>query len=234
MRPGECVGLVGPNGAGKSTVMGLGLGYLRPSAGRVRVGGLPPRRYVRTRGVSHLPETFSPPGRVRARGLLRRLALLDGLGRRGARERAEEALARCGLEGAGARRVRELSRGKRQRLGVAQLLVRPRAVVLMDEPWGGLDPEGRSRLRRLTAELRRGRRTPAVLVASHDLSQVARVADRAVVLVGGRAAERVPLEGATDGERLERAILEAEGAAVLRRGGRSSRPRAGPGAGGSG
>lgn len=210
MRPGECVGLVGPNGAGKSTVLGLALGYLRPSAGRVRVAGLPPRRYVRRRGVSHLPERFRPPGRVRAGDLLRRLALLDGLRRREARERAEEALARSGLEGAGPRRVRELSRGNRQRLGVAQLLVRPREVVLMDEPWGGLDPEGRRRLRRLTEELRRGRRTPAVLVASHDLDQVARVADRAVVLVGGRASKRVPLAGATDGESLERLILEAE------------------------
>lgn len=231
VRPGECVGLVGPNGAGKSTVMGLALGFLRPSVGRVRVGGLPPRRYARTTGVSHLPEALSPPARLRAGDLLRRLALLDGLGRREAREAAREALERAGLGDAADRRVGELSRGRKQRLGVAQLLLRPRDVVLLDEPWSGLDPEGRRRLRRLTAELRRSRPAAAVLVASHDLDQVARVADRAVVLVGGRARERLPLEGPADGALLEARILEAEEAGPPRGGrGRLRRGMRSPGA----
>ena len=204
VRPGECVALVGPNGAGKSTVAGLALGFLRPSAGRVRVGGLEPREYVRRHGAGYLPERFSPRGGLRAGRLLRRLARLDGLDRADARRRVREALARAGLAGSSRRPVGALSRGQRQRLGVAQLLLRPRAVVLLDEPWSGLDPEGRSRLREILGELRGA----ALVVASHDLAQVARVAERAVVLDGGRAVDRVRLDGQNGAADLERRVLE--------------------------
>lgn len=228
---GECVALVGPNGAGKSTIIGLALGFLRPSAGRVRVGGLAPRRYVRGHGAGYLPERFSPPGRLRAAEVLRRLALLDGMGAGEARATAREALDRTGLGASAGDRVRGLSRGNLQRLGVAQLLLRPRAVVLLDEPWGGLDPEGKSRLRALLADLRRSRPDAAMVVASHELGQVARVADRAVVLAGGRVSGRLALGPGTDGDVLERRILEcgdadAPGRGRAERDGRRSPPRA--------
>lgn len=198
VRRGECVALVGPNGAGKSTAIGLALGFLRPDGGRVRVGGEEPARFLRSRGAAYLPERFSPPSHLRAEAVLRRLALLGGVARRETRGRARAALARVGLKDAREKRVRALSRGHRQRLGVAQLLLAPRRIVLLDEPWGGMDPEGKSRLRKIFADLRTERRGTAMLLASHDLGQVARVADRAVVLAGGRAAEEVPLrrEGA--------------------------------------
>lgn len=230
VRSGECVALVGPNGAGKSTVVGLVLGFLRPTGGTVRVGGLGPREHVRRHGTGYLPEGFSPRGRLRAGRVLRRLALLDGLSRREARWRAGEALDRVGLEGSGRRRVEALSRGERQRLGVAQLLLRPRGVVLLDEPWGGLDPEGKTRLREVLAELRTERPGAAVVVASHDLDQVTRVADRAVVLVRGRAVDRLRLGGETDVGGLERRILECgdtPGRGRAERDGRRSPPRAG-------
>lgn len=218
VRPGECVALVGPNGAGKSTVVGLALGFLRPSEGRIRVGGLPPRRYVRTRGAGYLPERYSPPARLRVRAALHRLALLDGLGRPKARGRVREALARTGLEDSAGRRVQELSRGDRQRLGVAQLLLCPRGVLLLDEPWGGLDPAGKRRLREALVGLRREHPRTAVLVASHDLGQVARVADRALVLAGGRAVDRLTLGGDGDGRLLERRVLESVGPLPTRSG----------------
>jgi len=210
VRAGECVALVGPNGAGKSTALGLLAGFLRPSAGRIRVGGLPPRRYARERGIGYLPERFSPPGRLRAVQALRRLALLDGLPRGEAGPRAREALDRTGLGASARARVGGLSRGNLQRLGVAQLLLRPREVLLLDEPWGGLDPRGKSLLRELLADLRRTRPEAAMVVASHELEQVARVADAAVVLSGGRASERVRLGTGRDGEVLERKILESD------------------------
>lgn len=208
VRPGELVALVGRNGAGKSTVLGLTLGFLRASEGRVRIGGLVPRDYVRRHGAGYLPEGFAPPGQLRADRVLHRLALMDGMDRSEARRRVREALARAGLEGSGRSRVKTLSRGNRQRLGVAQLLLRPRDVLLLDEPWGGLDPGGRSRLREILGELRRERPGAAVVVASHDLDQVARVADRAVVLDEGRAVDRVRLRGADDAGDLERRVLE--------------------------
>lgn len=210
VRRGECVALVGPNGAGKSTVIGLALGFLRPTAGRVRVGGTAPERYVRSRGAGYLPERYSPPPALRAREVLRRLALLEGLEGEEAVRRSRRALARVGL-GDGAGRVRSLSRGNRQRLGIAQLLLSRRELLLLDEPWGGLDPAGRTRLRALLAELRAEAPGAALLVASHDLGQVARVADRALVLAGGRAAEEVRLSGDGGRDRLERRVLERSG-----------------------
>lgn len=230
VRAGECVALVGPNGAGKSTVVGLALGFLRPTEGTVRVGGLRPREHVRRHGAGYLPERFSPRGRLRAGQVLRRLALLDGLSRGEARRRAGEALDRVGLEKSGRRRVKALSRGERQRLGVAQLLLRPRGVVLLDEPWGGLDPEGKARLREVVAELRTERSGPAVVVASHELDQVTRVADRAVVLVRGRVVDRLRPGGKADVGHLERRILECgdtPGRGRAERDGRRPPPRAG-------
>lgn len=230
VRSGECVALVGPNGSGKSTVVGLVLGFLRPTVGTVLIGGLGPREHVRRHGAGYLPERFSPRGGLRAGGVLRRLALLDGLARGEARRRVGEALDRVGLEGSSGRRVAALSRGERQRLGVAQLLLRPRDVVLLDEPWGGLDPEGKTRLREVLAELRTERPEAAVVVASHDLDQVARVADRAVVLVRGRVVDRLRLGGEGDAGNLERRILEcgdAVGRGRAERDGRRPPPRAG-------
>lgn len=211
IRRGECVALVGRNGAGKSTVVGLTLGFLRPSEGRIRVGSLEPRQYVRRHGAGYLPEHFSPRGRLRAHDVLRRLARLDGLGVSESRERARRALDRVGLAGEARTRVRALSRGNRQRLGVAQLLLRPREVVVMDEPWGGLDPGGKSRLREALAGLRRDRPRAAVMVASHDLAQVARVADRVVVLARGREADRLRAGEAADAALLEERVLECSG-----------------------
>lgn len=205
--PGECVALVGPNGAGKSTALGLLLGFLRPTAGSVRVAGLRPARFARTRGVGYLPESYRPPERIRAGALLRRLAALDGLRGREARRRSVEALERVGLGGSAGARVGTLSRGNRQRLGVAQLLLRPRRLILLDEPWSGLDAEGRSRLRRLLGELRRDRPEATLLLASHDLAQVARVADRAVLLDRGRSAGERKIRADDDGEALERWVL---------------------------
>lgn len=208
VRPGERVALVGPNGAGKSTVVGLAMGFLRPSAGRVRLGGLPPRRFVRTRGVGCLPESFDPPGRLRAEQYLRRRAVLDGVAGGSVRSRSREALERAGLSGAAEKRVRSLSRGNRQRLGVAQLLLRPRRALLLDEPWSGLDPGGKRMLRDVLSAVRRARPGTSVLMSSHDLGQVAAAADRAVLLVDGRAAEEVTLDdGGGDGARLEERIV---------------------------
>lgn len=207
--PGESVALVGPNGAGKSTVLGLLLGFLRPTRGAVRVADLPPERFVRSRGVGYLPEGYRPRERIRAGALLRRLAALDGLGWREARRRTVEVLGRVGLGGSAGVRVGTLSRGNRQRLGVAQLLLRPRRLILLDEPWSGLDAEGRSRLRSVLAQMRRERPETTLLLASHDLGQVARVADRAVLLDRGRSAGERKIRAGDDGAALETWVIGA-------------------------
>jgi ABC-2 type transport system ATP-binding protein len=172
--------VVGPNGAGKSTLLSLILGFVRPSEGEVRLGGDRPRDYLRDHGAAYLPERFSLPPSWRARDALRLLARLDRVDA----ARVEAAIALFGLTEHVDKRTRELSRGLLQRLGLAQALLAPRDLIVLDEPTEGLDPVWRIRLRDIIADLRRADRT--IIIASHDLDEVERIADRAVVLDAGR------------------------------------------------
>lgn len=216
---GECVAVVGPNGAGKSTLLALLAGYLRPDGGRVRVGGRDPAAYARARGVGYLPQRLAVPPRVRTGAWLRRLATLDGLSGRERAERVEGALERTGLARRRRQRASGLSRGCLRRLGLAQLLLAPRDVLLLDEPESGLDPGWRVRLRGLLRELR-ARRERTVLLCTHDLSEVCRLADRVVLLRDGRVAAARTLGPSSPGARaLEELFAEAAGGLHGRRGG---------------
>ncbi|MDT8435641.1 MAG: ABC transporter ATP-binding protein [Gemmatimonadota bacterium] len=203
---GERVAVVGPNGAGKSTLFRVLAGFLRPDAGLARLEGLPPRRYVRAHGIGLLPDGSPLPGRQRAGDALFRLAVLDGLAGREARRAVGAALERLELADRAADRVGALSRGMRQRLGIASLLLRPRPVMLLDEPFGGLDPVWREGLRDLLDELRGASPRPTILLASHEIVEAARVADRIVVLSGGRVRDDFP-PGASL-EETERRVLD--------------------------
>ncbi len=177
---GETCAIVGPNGAGKSTLFALTLGYLRPSDGDVTIDGLEPRDYVRTRGACYLPERFGPPAAWRVRDTLRAFARADGE----PAARADEALERWGLGDHADKELGELSHGLLQRTGLAQALLAPRELVVLDEPHEGLDPLWRVRLREAVLELRTLGRT--VLIASHDLAEVERMTDRVVLLDDGQ------------------------------------------------
>lgn len=174
--------VVGPNGAGKSTLLGLVLGFLRPSRGTVRLAGDAPRWFLRDHGAAYLPERFSLPPQWRVRDALRMFAGLD----RGGAGATDEAVALLGLEPHMDKRAGELSRGLLQRVGLAQALLAPRRLLVLDEPTEGLDPTWRIRLRDIIAA-RRGNAT--ILIASHDLAEVERVADRAVLLERGAVRE---------------------------------------------
>ncbi|HEX6135616.1 MAG TPA: ABC transporter ATP-binding protein [Longimicrobiales bacterium] len=180
--------VVGPNGAGKSTLLSLILGFIRASAGSVTVGGESPREYLRERGAGYLPERFSLPSSWRAGDALRMFARLD---RTDAGEPAG-LIAQLGLEPHIGRRVGELSRGTLQRLGLAQALVAERDLVVLDEPTEGLDPLWRVRLRDVIERRKNGTRT--ILIASHDLGEIERIADRAIVLDAGRVRDIIPVQ----------------------------------------
>jgi ABC-2 type transport system ATP-binding protein len=174
--------IVGPNGAGKSTLLALLLGFLRPSRGSVSVAGDLPRHYLRDHGAAYLPERFGLPPEWRTGDALRMFARLDGA----SAAEATLAIERFGLGPHVDKRVGALSRGLLQRLGLAQALLAPRSLVVLDEPTEGLDPVWRIRLRDAIQGLR-GERT--VIIASHDLAEVERVADRAVLLERGAVRE---------------------------------------------
>jgi ABC-2 type transport system ATP-binding protein len=179
---GSVWAVVGPNGAGKSTLLGLVLGFLRPTRGVVRLDGAAPRDYLRDVGAGYLPEQFSMPGTWRVGPALRMFARLGG-----DPGGADRVMAQFGLEPHAGKAVQELSRGLLQRVGLAQAVLHGGPLLVLDEPTEGLDPVWRIRLRDVLAGLRGNGRT--ILMASHDLGEVERVADRAVLVENGAIRE---------------------------------------------
>jgi ABC-2 type transport system ATP-binding protein len=193
---GEVVGIAGPNGAGKSTLISLILGFLHPTAGQVRVAGEAPRRYVETRGVGYLAESFVLPPRWGVVEALRRFAVLGGLAAPAAA--IEEAIERTGLGEHRRKTVKQLSKGTLQRLGLAQALLVPRDLVILDEPTHGLDPVWTQKFRDLVRESRRPERT--LLIASHNLDELERIADRVAIIHQGQL-QRVVAAGSGGSDR---------------------------------
>lgn len=182
--PGEFLTVFGPNGAGKSTLLRMLAGAVRPTRGEVRIGGEATGggdgEWRRRVGVlSH--QTFLYAG-LSAEENLAFYARLYGVEHR--RERVARALADVGLWERRADRVRGFSRGMQQRLALARTLLHDPEVVLLDEPYTGLDPHASAMLRAVLARLRDERRT--VLLVTHNLSQGLELADRVVVQVAGR------------------------------------------------
>jgi ABC-2 type transport system ATP-binding protein len=184
IQPGEVFGLAGPNGAGKSTLIALLLGFLGPSTGTVSIDGLAPRRYVERSGIGYLSELVNIPPAWRVVQALRRYALLAGVSAHAMDARIAEALSTLGLEEHRAKRVRQLSKGNLQRLGLAQALLCEERVIVLDEPTHGLDPVWTQRFREVVIRLRRPERT--ILIASHNLDELARLADRVAIMDHGR------------------------------------------------
>lgn len=211
MTPGEVVGIAGPNGAGKSTLISLLLGFLKPSTGRITIDGLSPRRYAETRGVGYLTELVNLPPTWKVPDALRRMAILAGVpaGERTAAVTAT--IDRLGLGEHRAKRIKQLSKGNLQRVGLGQALLGDFDLVVLDEPTHGLDPVWTQRFRDVVQELRRPGRV--ILIASHNLEELELLADRVAILDHGRlqrvvdhattttdavVAWRVVFEGAAD------------------------------------
>ena len=192
--PGTALGIVGPNGAGKSTLIRLLLGFLRPTSGEVGVGGLAPRAFVERHGIGYVPESVAIPGRWTTRGALAAFAALGEVP--DAHARVDRVLGMLGLEGLARRRVRALSRGNLQKLAIAQALVGPRRLLLLDEPLNGLDPVWVARLRGVLAEWRAEDPERVLMLVSHNLPEVERAVDRVAVLAGGRIRTELDLREA--------------------------------------
>ncbi|SHF75041.1 ABC-2 type transport system ATP-binding protein [Jatrophihabitans endophyticus] len=181
VEPGSVTGFLGPNGAGKTTTLRMVLGLVSPSAGSATIGGQPYRQLAApSHAVGAALEASSFHPARSARNHLRVLCIAAGL----PVGRADELLGLVGLTDAARRKVRGYSLGMRQRLGLAQALLGDPAVLILDEPANGLDPEGIRWLRGLLRHLADEGRT--VLVSSHQLNEVQEIADRVVILSRGR------------------------------------------------
>jgi ABC-2 type transport system ATP-binding protein len=178
---GTVTGFLGPNGAGKTTTLRMLLGLVAPTAGSAKIDGRPYRELAEpTRHVGAALEASSfHPGRT-ARNHLRVVATAAGL----PLSRADEVLTQVGLAEAASRRVGGFSLGMRQRLGLATALLGDPAVLVLDEPANGLDPEGIHWLRGFLRQLADQGRT--VLVSSHGLAEVAQTVDQVVIIARGR------------------------------------------------
>jgi ABC-type multidrug transport system ATPase subunit len=181
--PGEVLGIAGPNGAGKSTLIALLLGFLEPDEGTVRIDGLAPRAYVQREGIAYLPELMTLPLTWRTDDAFARLAALAGIpaaGRAAARERVIEAVE---IGEHRRKKLKALSKGNLQRVGLAQSLLVERRVTVFDEPTHGLDPVWTTRFRDIVASLRAPDRT--IVIASHNLDELERLCDRVAIIDRG-------------------------------------------------
>ena len=182
---GEIVGLLGPNGAGKSTTMRILSGYMPATFGTARVAGLDVFKdadEVR-RQIGYMPENNPLHHEMRVREYLKFRARIKGLSRKRSRERVDVVTQQCGLADVDRRIIGHLSKGYRQRVGLADALVHEPQLIILDEPTIGLDPNQIRAVRQLIKELARNH---TVLISSHILPEVEMTCSRVVILHEGK------------------------------------------------
>jgi ABC-2 type transport system ATP-binding protein len=192
---GEVFGLLGPNGAGKTTTLLMLMGLTEPTGGKVRVLGFDPSRepIKVKRMIGYLQENMGFYGDLNAVQMLRLVAELNSLQRDVAEERIEEALQTVGLQEEVQKKISAYSRGMRQRLGIAEVLIKDPKVVFLDEPTLGLDPDATNRMIELIEQLCRQKKM-TVLLSSHLLHLVQRICHRVGIMIKGRMVAQGPME----------------------------------------
>ena len=182
---GEVVGFLGPNGAGKTTTLRMLTGAMPPTSGSATLGGFDVLTHPAEarRRLGYLPEGTPLYPEMRVTGYLHFVARLQGLSATERKRRVDEVIGVCGLEPVRLRTIQRLSKGNRQRVGLASALVHRPPVLVLDEPTSGLDPAQTVAVRQLLGDLRGGH---TVLLSSHLLPEVQRVADRVLILARGK------------------------------------------------
>jgi ABC-2 type transport system ATP-binding protein len=192
---GEIFGFLGPNGAGKTTTLLMLLGLTEPTSGKARVFGIDPiREPIKVKGmIGYLPENTGFYNDLNASQTLRFIADLNGLSREVADERIENALTMVGLDSEAEKKVGAYSRGMRQRLGIAELLIKEPQVAFLDEPTLGLDPDATNWMMELIARLCKEKKM-TVLLSSHLLHLVQRVCHRVGIMIKGAMVAQGPMD----------------------------------------
>ena len=203
VQEGEIFGFLGPDGAGKTTTILMLLGLTEPTSGRASVCGFDPTHEPLEvkRRVGYLPENPGFYEDLSARENLLYMARLNRIPEDEASRRTSEVLEQVGLSEDGRRLVREYSRGMKQRLGIAEVLVKNPSAVILDEPTLGIDPDGAIQVLELIKGLNREHRL-TVMLSSHQLQQVQQICNRVGIIVKGR----LIVQGEMD--ELGRAILK--------------------------
>lgn len=205
---GQICGLLGPNGAGKSTIMNILTGYLSATSGQVTVAGhpLPEEADAAKACVGYLPEQPPLYPEMTVQEYLTFAAELKGVKKAERKEQVCRAARRTGLEAVLPRLIRSLSKGYKQRVGIAQALLGSPRLIILDEPTVGLDPAQVIEIRKLIRELGRAH---TVILSSHILGEVQAVCQQILILSKGHLAAAGSLEELTaDGKSLEKVFLE--------------------------
>ena len=186
VKEGEIFGFLGPNGAGKTTTLLMLLGLSQPSGGSAIVCNMDPKRKSRDikAVVGYLPENVGFYGDMNAVQSLRYVADLNGINGRKASDKIEEVLNVVGLVKDRLKKAEAYSRGMKQRLGIAEVLLKDPRILFLDEPTLGLDPEGAIRLINLIQALNKDRKI-TVLLSSHNLYQVQQISHRVGIMING-------------------------------------------------
>ncbi len=198
---GEVVGLLGHNGAGKTTIMKMLTGVLEPTSGRIRINGLDPEsdEVALKRLIGYLPENCPLYPEMTVAGFLEYCAALHGVPQEKQAAQIRQAIDRTGLREKALAPIATLSRGYRQRVGVAQAILHKPKIVILDEPTNGLDPEQIHHMRDLIRELAR---ESTVILSTHILQEVQAVCERVIILRNGRKAIDSRLDDLQQGGRL--------------------------------
>jgi len=186
IQEGEIFGFLGPNGAGKTTTLLMLLGLSQPSGGSARVCGFDPQRKAKgiKRLVGYLPENVGFYEDLNAVQSLEYIANLNEIDENTAHVKIREALEVVGLPEDTSKKVGAFSRGMKQRLGIAEVLIKEPKVLFLDEPTLGLDPDGAIRIIEMIQSLNRDRKI-TVLLSSHNLYQVQKISHRVGIMIQG-------------------------------------------------
>jgi len=182
---GQVAAFLGPNGAGKSTIMKLLTGYLAPTAGEARIGGfaVSTNRISASRLIGYLPENGPLYNEMTPLSLLRYMGQARGMNAAILKQRLDYVAEKCALGSVWRKTIEKLSRGYRQRVGMAQALLHDPEVLILDEPTSGLDPNQVHEVRELISSLGESK---TVLLSTHILREVQAIADRVILINEGR------------------------------------------------
>ena len=209
---GEIVGFLGPNGAGKTTTMRILTGFLRPTMGRAEIAGfdVTQNSLQARRHLGYLPENVALYGEMRVEEYLEYRAKLKGVPRSERRKRIDYVIERCRLDEMRRRLCGTLSKGYRQRVGLADALVHNPDILILDEPTVGLDP---LQVRETRAVIRQLGEDHTVLLSTHILPEVEMVCERVIIINRGKIALDSPLEELRRSQLIEVGV-DADGAPV--------------------
>ena len=207
---GQVVAFLGPNGAGKTTMMRMLTGYLAPSAGAATIAGFDVRtqRIEASRQLGYLPENGPLYPDMTPLELLTFFGEVREIETATLKRRIDEVVELCALQLVIEKPIGKLSRGLKQRVGLAHVLLHDPAVLVMDEPTAGLDP---NQIRQFRENIGRLRRTKTLLISTHILHEAEAIADRVLLVHKGRLVFDGPLHGIDDDEPLERRFYRLTG-----------------------